>query len=183
MINSNPKADKFDLTRRLFNLVEEMPKDQQLRLLEQLLDKKVTIHLYKLIVEMTGEQRIILLEQLSESPSADLPVKTLSIEDADASIREYPRKPCLINADYSIQDQKYNSYILDISIGGVFIETDTKLPVGKELLLNLSLPNHPLPFTFSGKIAWNNNKGFGLQFENISVLQSDALASFIAQNE
>jgi Tfp pilus assembly protein PilZ len=72
---------------------------------------------------------------------------------------------------------------LDISIGGVFIETDAKFPIGKELQLNLTLPNHPLPITLRGKIAWNNSKGFGLQFEDISGLHSDVLASFIDQGE
>lgn len=183
MTTSSPQADKFDLTRRLFNLVEDMPSDRQLGLLKQLLDNKVTPHLCKLIVDMTEAQRITLLEQLSDSPLSEKPVKTLNIADADASMRENPRKPCLIKANYSVQDRTYNSYILDISVGGVFIETDAKVPIGKELQLNLTLPNHPLPFTFKGKIAWNNSRGFGLQFEDVSGLHSDALASFVAQKE
>jgi hypothetical protein len=70
-----------------------MPKEQQLGLLKQLLDNKVTSHLCKLIVDMTEERRIILLEQLSESPLLEKPVKTLNIADADASMRENPRRP------------------------------------------------------------------------------------------
>ena len=183
MVASDSTLNKFDITARLFNLVGEMPKDQQLILLKQLVGERVATHLYKLIVDMTEEQQIILLEQMGESPQVELPVKTVSIEESDASMREKPRKPCLINANYSVQDRKFKSYILDISIGGVFIETDARFPIGKELLLKFSLPNHPEPFAFRGKIVWNSAKGFGLKFENVSVLQGDKLKSFIAQKE
>jgi Tfp pilus assembly protein PilZ len=183
MIASEPTPGKFSITARLFNLVSEMPRDQQLILLKQLVGEKVAAHLYKLIVDMTEEQQIILLEQMGESPQVDLPVKTVSLEDSDTSMRENLRKPCLINSSYSIQDRKFKSYILDISIGGVFIETNAKFPVGQDLQLKFSLPNHTQPFIFKGKIAWSSAKGFGVKFENVSVLQGDILKSFIEQNE
>ncbi len=183
MIASDPTLGQFGLTARLFNLVSNLPKDQQLILLKQLAGTKLAAQLYKLIVDMTAEQQAILLEQMGESTPLELPVNTVSIEESEASMREKPRKPCLINANYSVQDRKFESYILDISIGGVFIETDAKFPIGKELLLKFSLPDHPQPFAFRGKIVWNSAKGFGLKFENVSDLQRDILNSFIAQNE
>ncbi|CAB1057338.1 hypothetical protein D1BOALGB6SA_2077 [Olavius sp. associated proteobacterium Delta 1] len=183
MIASDPTLGQFGPTARLFNLVNDMPKDQQLILLKQLVGARVAPHLYKLIADMTEEQQILLLEQMGESPQVELPVQTLNIEESDASMRENVRKPCLVNANYSVQDRKIKSYILDISIGGVFIESDAKFTIGKELLLKFTLPNHPQPLAFRGKIAWNGAKGFGLKFENVSVLQGDILKSFIAQNE
>ncbi len=183
MIASDLALGQFGVTARLFNLVSNMPKDQQLILLKQLAGEKVTAQLYKLIVDMTAEQQSILLEQMGESAPLELPVKTVKIEESEASMRQKPRRPCLINANYSVQDRKFKSYILDISIGGVFIESDAKFPLGKELLLKFSLPDHPQPFVFRGKIVWNSAKGFGLKFENVSALQRDILKSFIAQNE
>ncbi len=182
-MSSDPNLGKFDITARLFNLVSEMPKDQQLILLKQLAGENVDSHLFKMIVNMTEEQQIILLEQMGESTQVELPVKTLSIEDTDTSMRENPRKPCLINATCRIQNQNFRSYILDISIGGVFIETDSRSPIGEELILNFSLPNHPQPFAFNGKIAWKSSKGFGVKFENVSTLQSDIVKSFIEQKD
>jgi len=180
---SESSVDKFGITARLFNLVSEMPKGQQLILLKKLLGQKVSSRLYKLIVDMTEEQQIILLEQMGLAPEVELAVKTLNIEDSDASMREHPRKPCLINASYRIQDHTYKSYILDISIGGVFIESSAKFPVGKDVLLKFSLLNQQQPFTISGQIAWSSSKGFGVKFENINVHQSDLLKSFIVQKE
>ena len=124
MIAPDPTPGKFGITTRLFRLVGGMPKDQQLILLRQLMGDKVSIHLYKLIVEMTEEQQINLYEQISQTPQTELPLQTVSIEEAEASMRENTRKPCLIKATYRIEDRNYRSYLLDISIGGVFIEAD-----------------------------------------------------------
>ena len=183
MIASDPTIGKFGITERLFHLVSGMPIDRQLPLLKQLAGERVAVHLYKLIVDMTEEQQTLLLEQMGESPQVELPVNTLSIEESDASMRENPRKPCLINAHYRVQDHNFKTYILDISIGGVFIETNAKFPIGKELMLKFTLPDHLQPFSFRGKIAWKSAKGFGVKFENISVLQGDILNSFITQKE
>ena len=168
MIAPDPTPDKFGITTRLFRLVGNMPKDQQLILLRQLAGDKVGNHLYKLIVEMTEEQQIMLFEKISQSPQMELPVKTVSLEETEASMRENARKPCLINTNYRIQDSNFKSYILDVSIGGVFIETNEGFPEGKELLLKFSLPNRAQPYTFSGKIAWSSPKGFGVKFDNVT---------------
>ena len=110
-------------------------------------------------------------------------IEMVSLEETEASMRENARKPCLINTKYRIQDREFNSYILDVSVGGVFIETKDGFPKGKDLLLKFSLPNRPHPFTFSGKIAWSSPKGFGVKFDNVTPSQGDILKSFIEQNE
>jgi Tfp pilus assembly protein PilZ len=181
MIAPDPTPGKFGITTRLFKWVGGMPQDQQLILLRQLMGDKISNHLYKLIVEMTEEQQILLFDQISQSPQMELPVKTVNIEETEASMRENARKACLIKANYRIQDRAYRSYILDICIGGVFIETDTRFPVGRELLLKFTLPSRPQPITFAGKIVWSTARGFGVKFDNVSVLQSDMLKSFVEQ--
>ena len=67
-----------------------MPKDQQLILLKQLVGDAVSRHLYKLIVEMTEEQQIILLEQMGQLTIVELPVRTVSLEETESSMREKP---------------------------------------------------------------------------------------------
>ncbi len=183
MITPDPTPGKFGTTTRLFRLVDGMPKDQQLILLRQLMGEQVSNYLFKLIVEMTEEQQITLLEQISQSPQMELPVKTVSIEETEASMRENPRKPCLIKATYRVQDRNYRSYILDISIGGVFIEADTLFPLGRDLLLKFVLPNQSQPITFAGNIVWSTARGFGVKFDKVSLLQSNMLKSFIGQKE
>ncbi len=152
MLESDPQLGAFNITARLFKLIHEMPKDQQLILLKQLIGDNVTKHLFKQIVEMSEDQQIILLEQMGETPTIESPITTVSLEETGTSMRENPRRPCLINANYRIQDRNFKSYILDISIGGVFIETDQKLPLGNQMMLKFSLPNHTQPFTLKGKL-------------------------------
>ncbi len=182
-MESDPQLGSFNTTARLFKLVNDMPKDQQLILLKQLIGEHVTKHLFKLIVEMSEDQQIILLEQMGEAPPAEIPITTVSLEETGTSMRENPRKPCLINANYRIQDRNFKSYILDISIGGVFIETNQQLPVGNDILLKFSLPNHSKPFTLKGKVAWSSTKGFGVKFKDMSVHQGEILKTFVDQNE
>ena len=183
MIEFDPQLGTFNVPARLFKLIDDMPKDQQLILLKQLTSDHVTKHLFKLIVEMSEDQQIILLEQMGETPTIESPITTVSIEESETSMRENPRKPCLINANYRIQDRNLKNYILDISIGGVFIETDQKLPVGKRMMLKFSLPNHTKPFTLKGKIAWSSPKGFGLKFREMTHQQGDELKTFVDQKE
>jgi Tfp pilus assembly protein PilZ len=183
MLDSDPQLGKFGVTARLFKLINDMPKDQQLILLKQLIGDEVTTQLCKLIVEMSENQQIILLEQIEAMPVAEMPERTVSLEDTESSMRENPRKPCLINANYKIQNQDYKSYILDISIGGVFIETNDKFTVGQNILLNFSLPNYQQPFKLNGTISWSSPRGFGVKFDQIPTQQGELLRSFVEQKD
>jgi uncharacterized protein (TIGR02266 family) len=183
MIESDPQVGTFGITARLFKIIKDMSKDQQLILLKQLIGDEVTKHLFKLIVDMSEDQQIILLEQMGGNLTVESPITTLSLEETEASMRENLRKPCLINAHYRIENRNFKSYILDISIGGVFIETNQKLPMGHRITLKFALPNHRQPFLLNGKIAWSSPRGFGLKFEKMSLQQGDMLKSFIEQKE
>jgi Tfp pilus assembly protein PilZ len=183
LLTTDPEIGKFSLMARLFKLVSEKPRDQQLILLKQLIGKNIIVHLYKLIVEMPEEQQIALLEQMGDFHDVETPVRTLRLEETEASMRENPRKACLLNTHYNIQDHTFKNYILDLSIGGVFIEADVKYPVGKDLLLKFTLPNHSQPMTLNGKIAWSSSRGFGVKFEKLTALQSDILKSFVDQKD
>jgi Tfp pilus assembly protein PilZ len=132
---------------------------------------------------MTEQQQITLSEQMADLPKVDLPVNMVNLEETESSMRESSRKPCLIDTNYTIQDRNFKSYILDISIGGVFIETKEQFPEGMDLLLKFSIPNRPQPFTFSGKIAWSSRKGFGVKFDRVTAVQGDILKSFIEEND
>jgi Tfp pilus assembly protein PilZ len=183
MIAPDPTPGKFGITKQLFKLVGDMSKDQQLVLLRQLLGDEVRIHICKVIAEMTEEQQIILFEQISQTPQMELPIKTVSLDETEASMRQNARKPCLIKAKYKVQDHDHKNYILDISIGGVFIEADTRFPVGRELFVNFSLPNHPQPISFAGEIVWSTARGFGVKFNKVSAFQGEILKTFIEQKK
>jgi uncharacterized protein (TIGR02266 family) len=179
MLTADPQAGRYGITARLFSLIGSLPKDQQLILLKQLVGVKVTEHLFKLIVEMTEEQQLILLEQMGYPLESEPPERTVSLEGTEPSMRENPRKSCLINANYRIKGSTFRSYILDISIGGVFIETNERIPAGETVVLNFTLPDLSQPFSMTGKVAWSGPQGFGVKFENLSQPQGKAIKSYV----
>lgn len=183
MLDADPQLGRFAVTARLFKLINDLSKDKKLILLKQLVGEDVNSQLCKLIIEMTEEQQVILLEQLESMPVAEMPERTVSLEDNGSSMRENPRKPCLINANYTIQNKDYKSYILDISIGGVFIETDQKFTLGQTIGLNFTLPNYQKPFKMTGTIAWGSPRGFGVKFDKIPASQGAILRSYVEQKE
>ena len=183
MLDMDPQLGKYGVTARLFKLINDLSKDKKLILLKQLIGDEVNTQLCKLIIEMSEDQQIILLEQLESMPVVEMPERTVSLEGNDSSMRENPRKPCLINANYSIQNKDYKSYILDISIGGVFIETNEKFTLGQKIVLNFTLPNNKKPFMLTGTISWGSPRGFGVKFDEIPVKQGEILRSFVEQKE
>jgi hypothetical protein len=179
MLNSEPQAGKYAITVRLLGLIHNLPKDQQVILLKQLVGERVTQHLFKLIVEMSEDQQLLLLDQLGSPLEAEPPERTLSLEETEPSMRENPRRPCLINADCRIKGNSFRSYILDISIGGVFIETSERVPVGETILLNFTLPTFSNSVALPGKIAWSGPQGFGVKFEVIPPPEDRAIKDYV----
>ena len=182
MLNFDPQVGKYGITARLFSLISSLPKDQQLILLKQLVDENVTTHLFKLIIEMSESQQLILLEQMGHPMESEPPERTVSLEGTEPSMRETPRRPCLINASYQIRGSQYRSYILDISIGGVFVETGDRMKVGDTVILNFTLPDTTQPFSLSGKIAWSGPQGFGVKFDSLGSPEGKAIKSFVEEN-
>jgi Tfp pilus assembly protein PilZ len=179
MLNSEPQAGKYAITVRLLGLIHNLPRDQQVALLKQLVGERVTEHLFKLIVEMSEDQQMLLLDQLGSPQEMEPPERTLSLEGTEPSMRENPRRPCLINADCRIKGNSFRSYILDISIGGVFIETGERVPVGETILLNFTVPTFSHPVALPGKIAWSGPQGFGVKFEVVPPPEGRAINDYI----
>lgn len=183
MHDSEHPLDQYGITAKLFNLVHNLPTDHQVILLKQLAGDRVAEHLFKLIIDMSEDQQLLLLEQLGATPDTEPPENTVRLEGIEPSMRESPRRPCLINADYRIQGSRFRSYILDISIGGVFIETDQRVPVGETVILNFNLPSFSQPFTLPGKVAWSGPRGFGVKFDLVPSSQGSAIKAYVEKQK
>jgi hypothetical protein len=183
VLSSDLQTHKYGIVTKLFSLISDLPKDQQVILLKQLVGDKVTSHLFKMIVEMSEDQQMILLEQLGRSLDAEPAERTLSLEGSEPLMRESLRKPCLINADYQVSNKDFRSYILDISIGGVFIETKDRFKPGEAVIIHFSLPASPEPFSIFGKIAWSGPAGFGVRFDTLPPRQRLAIKTFVEKPE
>ena len=84
---------------------------------------------------------------------------------AVAEKRKFPRMECSVPVGYAILDEDYTALIENISYGGVYIDAETILDIGQEILLNIQLTEDRQPFTVIGEVAWHSPKGMGVKFK------------------
>jgi hypothetical protein len=64
----------------------------------------------------------------------------------------------------------------DISIGGMFIESETPVTFGTEVSIVLRLPNTKADSRLPGTIRWLNPGGFGVQFGLLGARETHAIS-------
>ncbi|MGD8762028.1 MAG: PilZ domain-containing protein [Desulfobacteraceae bacterium] len=172
---------KFNITARLFNLVNNMSEEKQFILLKSLLRQNITTYLYKLIIELSEEQQSSLLTNLGEMKYQDQPVTTIELDNYETTMRENPRKPCSIKVQCHVQNRSFNSYIIDISTVGVFIETTKNFSVGQKMALKFNMPRQQHPLRLNGVIAWKGLQGIGVKFNRLNDNQEKIISDFVNQ--
>ena len=105
------------------------------------------------------EQKQTLLGLLRDSRPLEL-LKDLEYLER----RQHSRKTCSLDIDCATWKGLFDGTVKNISLGGMFVETDTVLSPGQEITANLSVPNHSKPIRITGKTMWNPRRGVGVQF-------------------
>ena len=94
--------------------------------------------------------------------------------------RSFPRVPTRLIVRYGLDSKNLvHAFSVNLSSGGVFIETDEPYPPDQELFLEFSLPNVNQPILCKAFVAWINASaqpvnpgmpsGMGLQFLSLSL--------------
>lgn len=60
----------------------------------------------------------------------------------------------------------------DISIGGMFIESDEPSKFGSELLIRIRLPGSNQLLLLRGIVRWETSSGMGVQFGSLGALET-----------
>jgi type IV pilus assembly protein PilZ len=64
----------------------------------------------------------------------------------------------------------------DISLGGMYVLTDTPLAFGAELVIHVTLPGQRAPFALPAVVRWaRGGDGMGLQFGLIGARETHAI--------
>ena len=179
MKGSDSNQEMYNIIPRLFGLVNELTEDQQVTLLRQLIRGDTKRHLFKAIIDMSEPEQLELLKRIEKIPALDHPVKTVSLDDAETSMRGHRRKRCLLNVSYTVEGKVYRDYILDISNLGLFIETEESFSVGMDMSLTFKLPNYNQPLKLDANIAWIGHKGIGVKLKNLSSYQNEMIQAFL----
>jgi len=91
--------------------------------------------------------------------------------------RIHQRFNLLVAVDYDLSDWTHQCYLLDISLGGAYIETAHPLMVGQKILLTLSSSDPENRCTIKGKVVRRDSTGIGVHFENLSLEQKAFIES------
>lgn len=94
--------------------------------------------------------------------------------------RSFPRVPTRLIVRYGEDSGNlFHAFSVNLSSGGIFIETDDPFPPDQELFLEFSLPNTSQPVLCKAFVAWINSpaqpinpgmpSGMGLQFLSLSL--------------
>ncbi len=100
--------------------------------------------------------------------------------------RRHPRVPLYVEVSFGEVAEDVTEYILNISRGGLFIETFSPLKPGALLQINFYLPDAGHSFNVTGSVAWSRNMataagppGMGIQFQDISQQDADLLDEYV----
>jgi type IV pilus assembly protein PilZ len=97
-----------------------------------------------------------------------------------ADKRVHPRVP--ISADVTCEDKAggvVHGRSKDISIGGMFIESEAQVSFGTELIIVLRLPNTKQDSRLPGTVRWQGPGGFGVQFGLLGARETHAISELL----
>ncbi len=91
--------------------------------------------------------------------------------------RVHPRVPfgvpvtCEVSGGETIQGR-----VKDISVGGMFIESEAPVAFGSQVTIVVRLPNTKAESRLPGVIRWFNPGGFGVQFGLLGARETHAIS-------
>jgi Tfp pilus assembly protein PilZ len=173
-------SEPVTINLKLAEMIKKLPEAQQLILLKQLLKGNLTPTLYRLIGKMTDQQQSALLEQLQQHS-----FKPVNLAETEIALRDHTRKSCMLSIDYQVEGRNFESFMLDISPAGAFIETGEPFRAGQQINLSFSLPDRPSPkrLTINGEILWKGMLGIGVKFQDLAHDQIKLIRGFMDAEE
>ena len=110
--------------------------------------------LFNLVLNLSAEEQRFLLKKIDK----------LNLKEK----RAYPRKVCRIPVRYFYNEGVFNNFIVNISLGGCFIETQKPFSVGEKFLMDIQLDGDAKSIRVKGEVTNANRMGMGIVFEEVS---------------
>lgn len=157
-----------------------------------------TRHIPVIMVTVSGKQDD--LERCRQAHCDDIIFKPINrehfIETAkkhlDIHTRTLPRYMARMRVNFGVDaDQLLSDYTINLSTGGVFLETMKLMEEGTPLTVEFVLPHSSVSIRCNACVAWVNHPnlirnpnlpaGMGIQFLDLSMESIDAIRSYIRQ--
>ena len=163
-----------NLNPDLAEQIKALTADQQLSLLKDLLKDNITGTLLHIVEKLPAEQQQLLASRL-QAETAEPAI----LQETEIALRGYSRKSCMLQVRYMVGGKNFDSFMLDISPAGAFIETDKAVEQGQPIHLEFSLPPGPEPVTLNGVILWKGMLGMGVKFTDPAPEQLKRISDFM----
>jgi type IV pilus assembly protein PilZ len=75
--------------------------------------------------------------------------------------------------------QKLPGVALDISLGGMFVETSCPAAFGAAVWTGFTLPGHGEPLLVPGTVRWTSSRGMGVQFGLLGARETRAITETV----
>ena len=173
------QVGEYRVTARLFNFINDLPREKQYILYKQLIKGHVKEELFKLVIDLSEHEKISLLERLGEMPYQEEPIKTVNLDENESFMRENTRKVCQIPVKCRVEDRSFKSHIIDISAVGALIESNDRFPVGQKILIALKLPNQSNALEITGRIVRSGPRGIAVKYQNLKRIHEELIRLFI----
>ena len=79
------------------------------------------------------------------------------------------RAPIEVRVDLKTGSESFAATTKNLGVGGLFVATDRQLPIGEQVTVELSLPDHVRPMPVAAEVRWVQTEddrpfGLGLRF-------------------
>ena len=86
--------------------------------------------------------------------------------------------PAILTSD---EGERSEVHLVNLSVGGAFIETEQRLPLESGRTLSFALPKPAHQIETQSRVVWRTEEGLGLSFERLRPLDVWAILQFAAQ--
>ena len=97
-------------------------------------------------------------------------------------LRRSPRVPLGQPLEFSTKDEdtpvRMDGIGKDISLGGMFIETDLPGPLGEQIVVHLVLPGSAHEMALPAVVRWTGKDGMGVQFGLLGARETYEITEF-----
>jgi type IV pilus assembly protein PilZ len=100
-------------------------------------------------------------------------------------LRRFTRAPLEQPLEFKTKssDRRIRGLAKDISVGGMFVETEEPAAFGAEVVVHVTLPADPRELRFPGVVRWTNAHGMGVQFGLLGARETHAITEIVKENE
>ena len=109
-----------------------------------------------------------IIDDMSETEMRQLLKDLENWQKSKNEKRKYPRRSTLIDITYSADQRRiFEDFVRNISVDGLFIETNLLSELGQKLTMTFSHPGSGDPIKVLGKVIRVDSGGIGVKFNKL----------------